>query len=45
MRHRVAEEDNFIIENPAPEPDDTDDFDFPDDEGDWEYESRLDDEV
>lgn len=45
VRHRVAEEDNFIIENPAPEPDDTDDFDFPDDEGDWEYESRLDDEV
>ena len=45
VRHRVAEEDNFIIENPAPEPDDTDYFDFPDDEGDWEYESRLDDEV
>lgn len=43
IRHRQAEEDNFIIESP----DDVsvDDDDLPDigDDGDWEYESRLND--
>lgn len=40
--HRVEEEDSFIIENDLPdddkEPDDGIEFD---DEGDWDYESRL----
>lgn len=44
LRHRVAEEDNFIIENnPQFTDNDTDSPDF-DDDGDWEYESRLSDE-
>lgn len=45
LRHRVTEEDEFVIEN-DPEPDDDDSADFgdewDDDEGIWEYESRLD---
>ena len=38
-RHRVDEEDNFIFDAPDL-PEDPEDIDF-DDEGDWEYESRL----
>lgn len=46
MRHRVKEEDEFVIENDEDIPDDNDeewDDDWDDDEGNWEYESRLDD--
>lgn len=42
IRHRVAEEDEFIFENLPVEDDeqDEDTLDF-DDDGDWDYESRL----
>ena len=42
--HRVAEEDDFIIE-PEPQAEEPDDIEEEwDDEGDWEYESRLDED-
>lgn len=45
LRHRVKEEDDFVIENEQePEDDDWDDTDdWDDEEGNWEYESRLED--